>query len=83
MIAATIPRIAAAGAPTAEWAYAPVRKATNADVRIMPSIPMLVTPDRSHITPHNAPKAIGTAYWTIRYESGGTRLISQSTKLPR
>ncbi len=32
----------------------------------MPSIPMLVTPERSHIKPHKAPKQIGTAYWTMR-----------------
>ncbi len=29
-------------------------------------MPMLVTPERSHMTPHSAPKAIGTAYATIR-----------------
>ena len=27
----------------------------------MPSMPMLTTPDRSHITPHSAAKAIGVA----------------------
>ena len=29
-------------------------------------MPMLTTPARSHMTPHKAPNAIGTAYWTIR-----------------
>ena len=28
---------------------------------MMPSIPMLTTPDRSHMTPHSAAKAIGVA----------------------
>ena len=39
----------------------PAVQPTNAATSIVPSIPMLTTPDRSHITPHNAAKAIGTA----------------------
>ena len=38
-------------------------KPTNAAVSIMPSMPMLTTPLRSHITPHSAPRAIGVASW--------------------
>ena len=34
---------------------------TNAAVSIIPSMPMLTTPERSLITPHSAPSAIGVA----------------------
>ena len=34
--------------------YAPVRNADEGRVRIIPSIPMLTTPERSHMTPHRA-----------------------------
>jgi len=33
----------------------------NALASIVPSIPMLTTPERSHRTPHNAPRASGVA----------------------
>ena len=36
-------------------------KPMNAAVSIMPSMPMLTTPDRSYMTPHRAPRAIGVA----------------------
>ena len=35
--------------------------ADEAAVSIMPSMPMLTTPDRSHMTPHSAASAIGMA----------------------
>jgi hypothetical protein len=38
---------------------------TNAAVSIIPSMPMLTTPLRSHITPHSAPRAIGVASWSV------------------
>ena len=34
--------------------------ATNAAVSIIPSMPMLTTPERSFMKPHSAPSAIGT-----------------------
>ena len=36
-------------------------QATNAAVSIIPSMPMLTTPERSHMKPHSAPSAIGIA----------------------
>ena len=36
-----------------------VHHATNAAVSIMPSMPMLTTPERSFMKPHSAPSAIG------------------------
>ena len=37
----------------------PTTHAVNADASIVPSMPMLTTPDRSHMTPHRAPRASG------------------------
>ena len=39
----------------------PAAQATKAATSIVPSMPMLTTPDRSHMTPHSAASAIGTA----------------------
>ena len=39
----------------------PAYQPTNAAASIIPSIPMLTTPDRSHMTPHRAPSASGVA----------------------
>ena len=38
-----------------------VHQATKAAVSIMPSMPMLTTPERSFMKPHRAPSTIGTA----------------------
>ena len=43
----------------------PAYQPTKAAVIMIPSMPMLTTPARSHITPHNAAKAIGVAAWRI------------------
>ena len=37
----------------------------NAAASIVPSMPMLTTPDRSHITPHSAARAIGVAWFRM------------------
>ena len=37
------------------------RKPTNAPDSIIPSMPMFTMPDRSFMTPHSAPSAIGVA----------------------
>ena len=55
--------IAAAG--TSWPTTTPADQPTKAAVSIMPSMPMLTTPDRSYMTPHSAPSAIGTAAATI------------------
>ncbi len=39
----------------------PTTHAVNAAASIVPSIPMLTTPDRSHRTPHRAARASGVA----------------------
>ena len=39
----------------------PTTQPVKAAVSIVPSMPMLTTPDRSQTTPHRAPKAIGVA----------------------
>src|SRR3954465_1318860 len=41
----------------------PASQPTKAAVNIIPSMPMLTTPDLSHITPHSAASPIGTADW--------------------
>jgi hypothetical protein len=43
----------------------PTIQPTNAAVSIIPSMPMLTTPDRSHITPHNAASTMGVADWRM------------------
>ena len=62
----TTPAMAAPGDPSTGSRYAPVRKPTKAAMSMSPSMPMLTTPERSHISPHRAAKPIGTAYCTIR-----------------
>ncbi len=39
----------------------PTIQPTKAAVSIIPSMPMLTTPDRSHMTPHRAARTIGVA----------------------
>src|SRR2546423_5940145 len=39
----------------------PTTQPVNAAASIVPSMPMLTTPDRSHSTPHSAPSASGVA----------------------
>ena len=39
----------------------PTRNPTNAPDSIMPSMPMFTMPERSFMTPHSAPSAIGVA----------------------
>ena len=39
----------------------PTIQPTKAAVSIIPSMPMLTTPERSHITPHRAARTIGVA----------------------
>ena len=39
----------------------PTTQPTKAAVSIIPSMPMLTTPDRSHMTPHSAARPIGVA----------------------
>ena len=44
------------------WATrAATRNAVNAELSIIPSMPMFTTPDRSFMIPHKAPSAIGAA----------------------
>src|SRR3954471_7820892 len=43
----------------------PASQPTNAAVSIIPSMPMLTTPERSHMTPQRAARPIGTADWRI------------------
>ncbi len=50
--------------PTIGTTATPVTQPTNAATSIVPSMPMLTTPDRSHITPHRAAKPIGVPSWT-------------------
>ena len=47
--------------PIACATRAATRKAVNAELSIIPSIPMFTTPDRSFMIPHRAPRAIGAA----------------------
>jgi hypothetical protein len=53
------PATRAAKLPIDSCSRNPVRYAANAVVSMIPSIPMLTTPDRSHMTPHRAPRASG------------------------
>ncbi len=44
------------------WATrAAARNAVNAELSIIPSMPMFTTPERSFMIPHSAPRAIGAA----------------------
>ena len=52
----------ASSLPEARAASAtPTTQPVNALASIVPSMPMLTTPDRSHMTPHMAPRASGVA----------------------
>src|SRR4051812_12931655 len=53
----------------------PASQPTKAAVNIIPSMPMLTTPDRSHITPHSAASPIGTADWRIVAAFSGRTLM--------
>src|SRR5690242_11520987 len=61
------PRIGPSQTPTTH----PVKAAAS----IVPSIPMLTTPDRSHSTPHRAPRASGVADRRMIGAIGGTIAI--------
>ena len=50
----------------------PTTQPTKARRSIVPSMPMFTTPERSHITPHRAPKAIGVADRRMIGEIGRT-----------
>ena len=68
-IAATTPMRSAGVAPNGPRRIAAeacghrpaARKPTKAPDSIMPSMPMFTMPERSFMTPHSAPKAIGVA----------------------
>ncbi len=47
--------------PNVAMATEPIAKPANAPVSIMPSMPMLTTPERSFMKPHMAPRAMGVA----------------------
>ena len=48
------PKIGAGSAGRSGASTTPTTQPTNAAVSMMPSMPMLTTPDRSHMTPHRA-----------------------------
>ena len=48
---------------------------------MVPSMPMLTTPDRSHMTPHNAAKPIGTAAWIVIGAMSGRTAIRYPDEL--
>ncbi len=50
------PKTGPASAPRTGARKTPAVQPTNAAASIVPSMPMLTTPDRSHITPHSAAK---------------------------
>ena len=50
----------------------PTTQPVNADASIVPSMPMLTTPERSHRTPHSAPRASGVADRMMIGAIGGT-----------
>jgi len=54
--------------PRSPTAAAPTIQPTNAAVSMIPSRPMLTTPDRPHITPHRAASVIGTATATVVWD---------------
>ena len=49
------------GVPKIGWIATPTTQAVNAAASIVPSIPMLTTPERSHSTPQMAARASGVA----------------------
>ena len=52
---------AATRAAAMDWVIEPTRAAANAAVSICPSMATLTTPERSHMTPHRAPRINGVA----------------------
>ncbi len=56
-----MPNTMASPAPMTGSRKTPDAQPTKAAVSIVPSMPMLTTPERSHSTPHRAAKAMGTA----------------------
>ena len=69
------PNSSVAGVPRVGASATPTTQPVKADASIVPSIPMLTTPERSHMTPHRAPKAIGVAERRMIGEIGGTIAI--------
>ncbi len=65
------PKTGHGSVPSTGARYTPATKPTNADTSIVPSMPMLTTPDRSHMTPHNAAKAYGVAECMMIGEMSG------------
>ena len=61
--------------PSSTPAYQP----TNAATSIVPSMPMLTTPERSHMTPHRAAKPNGTAARKMAGANTTTTSMSQPT----
>ena len=57
------------------WIATPTTQAVNAAASIVPSIPMLTTPERSHITPHRAARASGVACCMMFGELAGMTAI--------
>jgi hypothetical protein len=55
----------------------------KAEASIVPSMPMLTTPDRSHSTPHSAPSASGVAERMMIGAIGGTMAMTQPTSWKR
>ena len=55
------PKIGPCSLPRIGSRKTPADQPTKAATSIVPSMPMLTTPDRSHMTPHRAANAIGTA----------------------
>ena len=67
-----IPKISVGSVPRIGVRARPATQPVNAAASIVPSIPMLTTPDRSHSTPHSAPRASGVAERRMIGEIGGT-----------
>ncbi len=55
--------------------YAPAVQPTKAATSIVPSMPMFTTPERSHMTPHRAAKAMGVAARRMIGEIAGKMAI--------
>ena len=58
-------------------------QAEKAPMSIVPSMPMLTTPERSHITPHSAPKANGVAARRMNGAMAGTSSTMYPTSWKR
>src|SRR5262245_34972345 len=74
--AISTPLTAAAASPAAELSVTEATTAAvNAPTRNWPSIAMLITPERSHSTPHRAPRISGVAKLSVPWNwfaSGNT-----------